>query len=236
MKGLSASTTRDLILSVGTHKPRRRLSPVEVAEALQQTIDAGTELRELAQALHLEGPTMIRRFLRLLDLPSEVRPLVDWGSGSSSLSFTTASHLARLDSTDEQKKLATAVLENQLSKSEVKQVVQIRERSGRAIEESLDAVLRLRPEIEKRFMIIGQLRSQKLKKQLEEMNHTERTALLRVAMQRHGPGLPQFGAKLTTTHFVLVGDEQYHAAITQPARDFEQVITQYLLIELGEGD
>ena len=91
---------RNLILSVGTHKGKRPLSPVEVAEGFQKAEKSGMTDQELADLVQLRYPTMIGRFKRLLNLSPDLRHLVDWGSSSSTISFTAASEVTRLDQDD----------------------------------------------------------------------------------------------------------------------------------------
>lgn len=233
MKGLSPDTARKLILSVGTRRSGRPLSPVEVAGALQQVLDAGTDVGELAGALYLDGPTMIRRFTRLLALPLEIQPLVEWGSGSGTLSFTAASELARLEKKCEQLVLAKAVLENQFSKTEVKQIVETRRRLGKSVDDSIRAVLEQRPVIERRHVIIGELLLEQLQERLKQVPQHERNSLLRRVIEHYGPSTASFGAKLGHKHFILVGDDQFYAAITSLPGGFEEAITEYLMSELS---
>ena len=134
MNGLSPLEIRQLILSVGTHRSERPLSPIEVAKLMQKALDAGEKRKEIADRLHLNGSTIIGRFTRLLSLPPQIQHLIGWGSDPTTLSFTTASGIACLESTQEQTTLAKAVLESQLNKSEIVQVVQIRQRSRNSIE------------------------------------------------------------------------------------------------------
>ena len=92
--GLSTDEERDLILSVGTHRPGRMLTPVEVAELLQRALDAGASSESIAKRCLLEGTTTISRFLRLLDLEEASKHLVVFGSKKGSLGFTTAMEVA----------------------------------------------------------------------------------------------------------------------------------------------
>ena len=62
MKGLSPYEIRQLILSVGTRKSVRPLSPVEVGILIQKALDAGEKREEIADRLHLDGSTVIGTF------------------------------------------------------------------------------------------------------------------------------------------------------------------------------
>ena len=59
MRGLLSHEISKLILSVGTHKSKRPLSPVEVAEFMQKSLDAGEKRTEIATRLYLEDSSII---------------------------------------------------------------------------------------------------------------------------------------------------------------------------------
>lgn len=236
MKGLSPSEIRDLILSVGTRKSVRPLSPVEVGNLIQKAMDAGEKREEIADRLHLDGSTLIGRFIRLLTLPDHVQPLIGWGSDPATLSFTAASMIARLDSAQDQDTLTKAALESQLNKSEIIEVVQIRQRSGNSIENCIKAVLNLRPIIEKRHLIFGQLQSEELITVLKQTSQLKRDSLLQSAIERQALNITPLNTKLGDRYFLLVGDEQFYNEIMSLSEDFEKTITEYLLVELREKE
>ena len=76
MKGLSAYELRQLILSVGTHRSDRPLSPIEVAKLMRRALDMGETRKTLAGRLLLDDSSIIGRFMRLLSLPVQVQHLV----------------------------------------------------------------------------------------------------------------------------------------------------------------
>ena len=234
MKGLSAFELRQLILSVGTHKSERPLSPVEVATLIQRALDTGETRKTIADRLLLDNSSIIGRFIRLLSLPTQVQHLIGWGSNPDTISFTAASDIARLDYSQEQSTLAKMALENQFNKSEIVQCVQLRQRSERSIEESVKSVLNQRPIIERRHAIIGELRSESLKKKLKEMSQLERNSLLQSALDEYGPSVPRLGSKLGDSYFLLVGDDRFHAEITSLPEGFEASVTQYLIQKLDD--
>ena len=236
MKGLSSYEIRQLILSVGTHKSERPLSPVEVAKFMRRTLDMGEKRAAIADRLHLDDSSIIGRFVRLLSLPIQVQHLIGWGSDPATVSFTAASDIARLDSPQEQSALAKVALESQLNKSEIVQVVQIRLRSGKSIESCVKAVLNQRPVIERRHVIIGELQSVQLKEKLKQMSQLERNSLLQSALERYGPNTSPLGYKLGDGHFLLVGDDPFHAAIISLSEGFEKSITEYIIRELCKKD
>ena len=187
MKGLLSHEISKLILSVGTHKSKRPLSPVEVAEFMQRALDAGEKRTEIAERLHLEDSSIIGHFISLLSLPTQVQQTVGWGSDPATVSFSAAAGIARLGSNLEQTALAKAALENQFSKSEIIQVVQIRRRSGKSIDSCINAILDQRPVVERRYVMIGELTSESLKDQVKVLSQLERNNLLHSALMRNGP-------------------------------------------------
>lgn len=231
MKGLPPDLAKKLILSVGTHRPDRLLSPVETGQAMQQARDGGMTTKELAEALHFDGTTMIGRFIKLLSLPVRMHPLIGWGADAATISFSTASEIARLPAT-EQMTFSQAVLSHQFGLSEVKQIVQIRQRSGKSIEETIQAVLDQRNVVVQRHVIVGAVLAEDLRQRLRQMTQEERNVLLRQALEKHSPSLASVGAKLGADNFTLVGDKQFQKAVTSLPNGFEEAITQYLQQEL----
>ena len=96
MKGLSTAEYKKLILSVGTHRNERILSPLEVAQLLSKAISAGTSRKECAEALQI-GTTQVSTFLKLVRLTSEIQHLSDWrGTAGASIAFSTLTELGQL--------------------------------------------------------------------------------------------------------------------------------------------
>lgn len=233
MRGLSPEIQRDLILSVGTHRARRRLSPIEVAEAIETSLVSGSTVQELAIELQLD-PTMVPRFPRLLKLPPDIRHLVDWGQGEARLSFEAASHIARLASSKEQQEVAGAALKHGLGKVETIQIVQIRERSGRPIDECIGDVLRMRPQIERRHLLIGAITSEKVRVALGQVTQQERDQLLKSAVTSHSPELPPWEGRLGMERFTLLGSEAFGAAVQRLPGGFEEAINAYVEEEISQ--
>ena len=233
---MSSYEVRQLILSVGTHRSARPLLPVEVAQLMQRALDAGEKRADIAGKLYLEDSTIIGHFTRLLSLPTQVQQLIGWGSDPATVSFTTAAIIARLKCDQEQSVLAKAALENQFRKSEIIQIVQIRLRSENPIEDCIQAVLDQRPIVEKRHLIIGELQSEKLTEELQQISQLERNNLLQSILERYVPEIPSLGCKLGDVYFLLVGGDRFHAAIVSLPGGFEKSITEYLMRELNNKD
>lgn len=231
MKGLSPETTRDLILSVGTHQSTRPLLPVQVAYAMKAALDAGSSWNELAEALQLEGPSMVRRFIRLLELPQEAQLLVGWRKDETTISFSTASEITRLDSAEEKQLMAKAVLENQMTKSEVIEVVQINERSAKTLPACIEDVIRRRKVIEKRYLLIGSLKDGELVERLCRLAQPDKNQILVDALSRSEFGRPCYGARIAGNTFFMMGDELFHSKLTSLSSPFDELVTDLVRTE-----
>lgn len=212
MRALSPAESRGLLLSVGTHKGRRPLSPVEVARLLKREFDAGASLAEIAEAVQFDGTTMIGRFLALLDLSPEIQHLVDFGSGVDSLGFTSAFEMSRVPKDDHQE-LATAILSNQLSSAEVRQVRQLRLRSKRPISECIDEVVRMRPQVHVRQVFIGAILDERTRLRLRAKSQLERNELLKGALADRFAALRIGSGRLGADRFTLVGGRELSEAM-----------------------
>jgi len=228
MKGLPPKTQKNLILSVGTQRSIRPLTPVEVAEAIEISLASGSSIKELASELDVDT-SMLGYFRRLLKLSPEVRYLVDWKkTGKLLLNTETASLIARLSAIEEQQKVAEAFFRNNLAREEVRQIVQLRERSDKTISDCISEVLQMRPNIVKRYILIGAIISEKVREALQGMTQHERDQLLKEALTSSHPELPPWDGKLGVDRFTVIGDEAFGAAVQRLPGGFEQSINTCL--------
>ncbi len=228
MRGLSAETQKALLLSVGSHRTQRPLSPIEVGQALSDSAKAGSSFKELAGTLHLDGTSMVTRFTRLLALSPQIQHLVGWGQSKSTVGFTVASELARLKQEPDQIRACHAALEYQLSSSEVKQIVQLRLRNEKAIEDCIAQVLEQRPKIKKVYLFIGAVASSELVSALKQLRQSQRDELLRRVLQERYPELRAFESRLGTERFTIAGDEAVANVLNSDRENFEIAVNTEL--------
>jgi len=226
MKGVSAESQRDLILSVGVHKDERLLSPIEVAYLLKKAVDSGTTIREISSEIMLDS-TNITRFLRLPHLTLDIQNLVGWG-GQSNIPFSTASEIARLRSADDQNLLGRAAIERDLSKKEVIQVVEARGKFGRPIGDCIEEVVKMRPQITRRYLFIGGVLSSAVRQWLSKMTQRDRNFVLRRVMTSVLPVMPSWEGQLGESRFSLTGGEDLDQALSKLLPGFESVINEHL--------
>jgi ParB-like chromosome segregation protein Spo0J len=229
VQGLSPNIHKQLLLTVGSHRAQRPLSPVEVGEAIQASLTAGSSLEEIAEALHLEGPSVLNDFLRLLRLTPEVRHVVDWGRATTStIGFKAGAKLAQLSEADEQRRVCRAALQHRLSKAEIEQVVQLRKRSKKSIDDCIAEVLRMRPQVQQMNVFIGAVAAPKVRERLAALDQAQRDGVLRAVIQRVFPALKQVSCRLGVDGFTIAGGDDVSAALTQDGKDFEALINEAL--------
>ena len=226
MKGLSTESQRDLIMSVGIHKQERPLSPLEVAQFIDIEIKSGNTKQGLSEEILL-SPDMIDRFLRLLRLSKDIQYLIGWG-GKSRIYPSTASVFARLQSLEEQEILAEKTLEHKLSKSEVMQVIETKNKFNKTINESFQAILDMRPQVIKRCLFVGAIRSSELQNKLSTMSQRERDILFDNIIGMNFPAVSNWEGLLGTTRFTIIGDEDVEQSLIKPETDFSLAINHYL--------
>lgn len=218
LDGLSTLELGRLRMSVGygTHKKGRPLSPIEVGSLLRKARDAGVSLDDCAKAIQLDGTGHIGRFLRILDLPDDLRHLVDWGVGEHFIGFTSAVELARLGNSRDQHVVADAILSEGLNSKEIRQVAQLRERSGRTIEVCIKEVLGMRPTIEKRYVFIGMVAEESIT-ELAKLTQVARNSILASGIERLG--LRGATGRLGPRFFTLVGDESFNFSMREVGKE-----------------
>jgi len=205
--GLNTQEARDLVLSVGTHHGKRRLSPVEVAHLFEKALFSGATLRDCADFVGLTGTTMVSRFLRLLKLNPAIQHIVDWGQTNTTLSFDSASKVAQLNESDHES-VVEEIIANRMNKNEVRELVQLRERSKRPISDCVAEVLRMRPVIERQYVFLGAVTDRRLEEALSGLQQRERDELLGATLRAiYGP-IERISGRLGTKRFLIVTDSK----------------------------
>lgn len=237
LPGLTALELGRLRLSVGYghNKGGRPLSPIEVGEHVRNARDAGVSMDRIAKEMKLEGTTHLQRFLRVLDIPLDVRHLIGWGGGRGMVGFSSAVELAKLSDPADQRALIHNAIEHRLNSKEVRQAVQLRVRSQRAIAECVREILGMRTIIDKRHVFIGSIASPSMRDALGRMTQQERDACLAAAVKRIG--MLDTTGRLGERVFTLVGNLVLAEWIrNKGAQTLESSILAYVeeVVEHGE--
>lgn len=231
MLGLSADEYKQLLMSVGTHRGERPLTPVQAATLFKQAADSGSTAAASAQATHLSA-SMVSRFLRLIELAPDIQHLVDWGQSGSTLSFSSAFELSRLPPQDHQV-VATAVLEHEFSSVEVRQLAQLRLRSHQPIEESIAGTIAMRPRIMRKYVFVGAVTDEAVVTQLNELSQADRDTLLETIATCDLGLSKDVSLRLGVRRFTLVGDDKMSTSLNE-LDDFEASINSHLNRKLAE--
>ena len=209
----------------GTHKEGRPLSPVEVGKLIRRAKDSGISTEECAKEIGLDK-SGIGRFLRILDLPEDIQHLVSWGAKKGGIGFSAATQLARLEDAEDRYVVVDSILTKGLNSKEIQQIVQLKTRSGREVNECLKEVLGMRPMIEKRHVFIGTIENQDVKSVLADLTQAERDVVLKssIVALRLGDVSGRLGKRI----FTLVGSDSLDVAIQSIGPDNleEQLIAQ----------
>ena len=236
LAGLSALELGRLRMSVGygTHKSGRPLSPIEVGLLLQKARSEGISLEECAREIQFDGTGHIGRFLRILNLPEDIRHLIDWGSGKTFVGFSSAVELTRLKDTSDQRDVAEAVLSDGLTSKEVRQIVQLRDRSKRTIEACLQEVLNMRPMVERRYIFIGSAAPENVEA-LAKLMQTERDAILDSGIKTLD--LESATGRLGSRFFTLVGGERFNTSMGAIGREnLEDRLRSHISVAVGNAE
>jgi hypothetical protein len=208
MFGLPANDWRDLLLSVNVHRSQRRLSPTRVAELLDAALRQ-TDLEQLSKALNFSDKTTLERIRSLRSLPADLGILVDWGSRKGVLSMSTAAQLVRLKTPERVRAGFKAAVENDMTKEEARQVIQILERSGKPLPDCISTALATRPKIIRSELIIGSLVSDAAKKRVEELGEVNATRKLRMGLARNFPEIIAQSFRIANGRFSLLLSEEH---------------------------
>jgi len=218
MDGLTPEENKQMLLSVGTHRGERMLTPVEAAKLFRKSISSGGSITGCATGTHVTT-SMVSRFLKLLDLIPEIQHLVDWGASISTISFTSAFELSRLAREDQQE-VANAILEDGFSAKEVRDLVQLRRRSGSSVRDCIEATLKMRRVIVRRFVFVGAVTESRVHQHLEGMQQSDRDSLMREIAVEDLNVDRNVEVRLGPSRFTLVGNDAVAKSIDRLS-DFE---------------
>ena len=227
MSDLTSAELRDLMLSVGTHRANRRLSPLEVARSIDKMLRSDSDRQRCAQRLRI-SLTQISSFLNLLLLEVQIQHLADWrGTTNASIPFSTLSEIARLDSCD-QGQVVQAVLCHDLKWKEVVQIVQVRERSGEAIEVCIERVLALRQDVETQHLLMGRITSDSHRAYLRTLSQAARDEEFRHVLRRLVGPEYRTRSRLGDETFTIVSDHDLARMLQLTADELEEIINRSL--------
>lgn len=228
LRGLSPDQFDLLFLSVGSHRARRPLSPVEVGRFCAIAKESGETTERIAAALQLAGPTMIGRFLKLLDLAPRTQHLVDWGeSALSVVGFSTAFEIVLVPK-ELHGRIVSAVCEFGLTKAETRSVRQLIERSTRTPEDCVRDVVGRRAVVIVREVVVGSVDDLRVRKELGKMLQQERDDLLLQVLHELYTMDGEVTAKLGTSRFTVLGGESLRSMVAGDSA-FEATVTRQLL-------
>lgn len=227
LEALTPEEKKLLLVSIGTHRGERPLTPVEVGKLLRKAIEGGMSMADCAAAVLLEGPSQVSRFLSLLKLPEDVQHVIDWGGSSGTIAFTAAFELSRLGDSADQRRAVQAVLEHNLSSSEARQLVQARKRSRKSMDECIEAVLRMRPQVVMRHVFIGSVMGDDVRTRLRRLSQHQRDEILQGILKRRFRELHAVG-HLGAERFTLVGGAEMGETLKALKNSLEEQINAEL--------
>ena len=225
--GLSQTELQSLILSVGTHRGRRRLSPMEVAALLRQAMEAGTSRQALSDTLKI-SEVQVSRFIRLFDLEPELRDLADWGRGNgATLPFSSLLEIARLPAV-QQIEVATNALAHRLTKAEFRQISQISQRSEQDISDCIANVIERRPQVQTQFVLIGSIQRGELQEHLETQLQDTRDCLLKEVLGKLGQSSQAIRGRLGSKTFTILAGQDIVGLLDLDPDGIEVFVNEHL--------
>ena len=229
VQDIPPQSRQDLILSLGTHQTKRRLSPIEVARLIDVVLKTGRSFADIADLVRFGSTSTLREIHRLLAISPDIQYMIGWGKPTpSTLPMKSASQVGRLNIYQEQIATAEAILLNGLTSEESRQVVERKLHSDDSIEACIQSVLRLRPTIDRRYLFVGAITSDDLCNHLEKIDQSERNKLFLEAINACFGTWPEWSGNLGTSRFTVVGGAQLAEAINKSLIDLEQEITACL--------
>lgn len=222
---------RDLVLSIGTHRRIRRLSPVEVATLLSETIKKGEKYgvlkEEIAKELQLRDTSMMYKFLSLLKIPKEFYQLIVWGNKKNKISFSSAFYTSHL-SDKEMTYFLESILSYDLTKNEARQVSELKRRSNFDIKKCIDEVLLGRPIIREQTMFIGLIKDKTFLNKLMDVPPNLRNIKFNQYLGDIFKGINISSARLSNNRFIFVTNNAGIKKISEISSASKRSIEQFV--------
>ena len=164
LRTLSQTDLRDLLLSVGTHRERRKLTPLQVAHLLSREVATGTTRGTIAKALRV-NPSQVGSFLKLSHLHPPIARKATWGrTTSDAIGFSSLAELHPLTkapfSPNDQTSVADAIQLHRFTRAEVQAIVQTARRSRKPLHDCIEETLRRRPTVSTTRVLLGTILSE----------------------------------------------------------------------------
>lgn len=153
-----------LLTSIKVPYTDRPLSPIDVAKEIRTMLeDLGGDHNELVRRLPIEQD-VTNQFLRLLNLPLQMREMVVWGESrheTGAIGFSVASKIASLNNHDDMLKVAGTITEmsRPVTKEEIKGILSLKKSDpNKPIDECMSEVLNVtRPVTITHYVFLGGL-------------------------------------------------------------------------------
>jgi hypothetical protein len=142
-----------LLLSIGTRKRWRAADPISTARQLEALIKVAPQ-KEIAKKLGV-SQEMIREFLSLLTLPSNVQELVR----ARKISIDAGYRLSLIGNENYQEALAKSIVARTLTTKEVRGIVQslLKRNRDMSVSEGVELVVKYRPVVDTEDLVVTSL-------------------------------------------------------------------------------
>ena len=148
-----------ILASVGSHRSRRFVTPLQVAEDMQSNRSKYPTKKALAEAYNFRDASMVDRFLSLLKLPNEISSKVTFQGSGTNLGLDKAFRISKLKSQDDMIYMGREILRSDLTTAEVRQILQLKNKNEDIpIEECVKLVRDYRVVVEETNVIVVTLR------------------------------------------------------------------------------
>lgn len=151
-------TLAKLLLSVGTRKRWRALDPITTANILDKLCKRSSQ-KEVARKIGVSSE-QIRQFRCLLDLPKNVKKLVE----DRKIGIDAGYRISLLKNEDEQEILAKAIIDRKVTSNEVRGIVQSLKKwnLNMPISECIELAIKYRRIIEEEHLLVSRIRERTL--------------------------------------------------------------------------
>lgn len=100
----------------------RTMSPAEIGRRLSESV-ARHGIPAVTAAIELKDQGTVKQFIRMVDLPEDLRGRASWRRSVGTLPFTVASEVARVSNPDRAREIWTMAVEKRMTRKDVREAI-----------------------------------------------------------------------------------------------------------------
>ncbi len=211
----------------GTNRP---LTPFEVSTLISRMINENGSKTDVLTRLPIKSD-MLELFLKLKEIPKGYQNVIVWGtSNNEGISFSSAARIARLKDSHDKEILSDAAMKHKFLKTEIENIVSLKNKSDLSVEDCIEKVANFRPEVEYRYMFVFDIPPDFVKRLSNKITPKEKTPgiILKDLISKFIPHDDILAVVIRESKLVLTFNQNGYEKIQDILKEKKYVLNQLL--------